>query len=73
MAKSDTAARDMPGVPASPVRLHHDSAVACSYDGQLFEADGNGDVVVPAAAVETLAAHGFLLAPKRQPINPAGG
>jgi hypothetical protein len=51
------------------VRLHHDDAAACSYGGRTYRADGNGDIVVPALALEMLAGHGFTVAPKR----PAAG
>ncbi|HXC12695.1 MAG TPA: hypothetical protein VNV39_07615 [Stellaceae bacterium] len=41
------------------VRLHHDTAGACSYDGSQYRADKNGDFLVPAEAVADLTAHGF--------------
>ncbi|HZT90213.1 MAG TPA: hypothetical protein VFA12_19760 [Stellaceae bacterium] len=63
MAKSSTA--DAAGV--ATVRLHHESAAACSYDGRVYQADANGDVVVPLDAAAALAAHGFTVAPGRKP------
>lgn len=42
------------------VRLHHDTAGACSYDGSQYRADKNGDFLVPAEAVADLTAHGFM-------------
>lgn len=45
------------------VRLHHDDAGGCSYGGCAYPGDENGDVVVPAAAVAELLAHGFAPAP----------
>jgi hypothetical protein len=41
------------------VRLHHDTADGCSYGGDEYLADPNGDVLVPAEAVVELMAHGF--------------
>lgn len=48
------------------VRLHHDTAGACSYGGSKYRADKNGDFLVPAEAVADLTAHGFM------PIQPDG-
>jgi hypothetical protein len=44
---------------AGNIRLHHDSAAGCSYGGCRYSCDENGEVVVPAEAVEELSAHGF--------------
>ncbi len=46
------------------VRLHHDDAAGCSYAGCNYPSDQNGDVLVPAAAVADLTAHGFVPAPE---------
>jgi hypothetical protein len=50
----------------SLVRLHHDAAGACSYGGDLYLADRNGDFLVPAEAVVELMAHGFVALPPEQ-------
>jgi hypothetical protein len=42
------------------VRLHHDDALGCSYAGQGYPSDQNGDVLVPAEAAAALMAHGFV-------------
>ena len=42
------------------VRLRHDDASTCSYQGTAYGVDGNGEFRVPAAAVAALAAHGFV-------------
>jgi|HubBroStandDraft_6_1064221.scaffolds.fasta_scaffold1019813_2 hypothetical protein len=70
MAKSNPAAGDAQDASADLVTLHHNSALACSHDGYSYEADGNGNVVVPAAAVEALAAHGFAIVPRPPAANP---
>ncbi len=41
------------------VRVRHNTAVACSYDGNEYRATAAGDFLVPAAAVMELMAHGF--------------
>ena len=61
MATSTPAVGD--GDAVGPVRLHHDDASACSWDGTEYQMDSNGDVVVPPAAVAALRAHGFVPAP----------
>lgn len=50
--------------PAGMVKLHHDNAAGCSYDGRQYPGDENGDVLVPAAAASELLAHGFALVPQ---------
>ena len=47
-------------VSAGTLKLHHEDATACSYAGQRYLADVNGDVVVPAEAASELMAHGFV-------------
>jgi|HubBroStandDraft_4_1064222.scaffolds.fasta_scaffold716981_2 hypothetical protein len=61
MAKSTaaTADDDTPGL----VRLHHDDASACSWEGTEYQVDANGDVVVPQTAVAALRSHGFVPVP----------
>jgi len=44
---------------AGNIKLHHDSAAGCSYGGCRYLCDENGEVVVPAEAVEELSGHGF--------------
>jgi len=44
------------------VRLRHPDARACSWNGDIYNADAEGVVTVPAAAAEPLAAHGFTAA-----------
>ena len=47
--------------PAGSIRLHHDSAGACSYGGRQYQGDADGDVLVPAPAAAELMAHGYVL------------
>jgi hypothetical protein len=61
MAKSTAAIGD--GDAGGLVRLHHDDASACSWDGAEYQIDATGDVVVPRAAVAALRAHGFVPVP----------
>jgi hypothetical protein len=42
------------------VRVHHDTAAACSYRGCVYRGDENGYFLVPADAVDLLLAHGFM-------------
>jgi hypothetical protein len=63
-ARSITAAAD------ELVRLHHDDAGGCSYAGQSYPSDENGDVLVPATAAAALIAHGFVPVPEAS-RNPA--
>lgn len=51
-------ARDF--ISAGGVRLHHAEAVGCCFHGRSYQADENGDVVVPAEAAAELMAHGFV-------------
>ncbi|MFZ3235960.1 MAG: hypothetical protein WA417_22525 [Stellaceae bacterium] len=46
--------------PGALVRLHHDAAAGCSCGGREYHGNENGDVIVPAAAVAELTAHGFV-------------
>jgi len=48
------------GRDAGLVKLHHDDAAGCSYNGCAYRRDGNGDVLVPAEAASDLEAHGFV-------------
>ena len=66
MAKGNNEAGGAPAAAPVMVKLHHDSAAACSYDGRLYEADGNGDVFVPSAAIGALVGHGYSIAPDQQ-------
>jgi hypothetical protein len=52
-------------VSAGMVRLHHEDAAGCCYDGRRYLGDANGEVRVPAEAVLELQAHGFV------PVLPA--
>jgi hypothetical protein len=47
-------------ISAGVLTLHHDDAVGCSYAGNQFFGDSNGDVRVPAEAASELSAHGFV-------------
>jgi hypothetical protein len=49
---------------SSLVRLHHDTAAGCSYGGDAYWSDDNGDVLVPAEAVADLLGHGFVPVPR---------
>ena len=67
-------------VPAGTVRIRHDTARSYSFAGQVFEADADGEIVVPAEAAVALGAHGFTAAPLPAPRRgssdtrkPAGG
>jgi len=42
------------------IKLHHQDAGGCSYHGQRYPADENGDVLVPAEAAAELSAHNFV-------------
>jgi hypothetical protein len=42
------------------LRLHHENAAGCSYLGQRYIGDKNGDVLVPAEAASELIGHGFV-------------
>lgn len=42
------------------LRVHHDDAAGCSFAGERYFPDRNGDVLVPAAAAGELSAHGFV-------------
>jgi hypothetical protein len=53
------AGRAQPGRDAGMVKLHHDDAAGCNYDGCEYFSDENGDVVVPVEAASELLAHGF--------------
>jgi hypothetical protein len=55
-----TSAQAQSGREAGLVRLHHDNAAGCSYDGCSYPRDCNGDVLVPAEATSDLEAHGFV-------------
>jgi hypothetical protein len=50
-------------VSAGMVRLHHEDATGCCYDGRRYRGDANGEVRVPAEAVLELQAHGFVPVP----------
>jgi hypothetical protein len=62
-------------VPVGMLKLHHDEAAGCSYAGCGYSGDENGDVLVPAAAVRELVAHGFKPVPPpipgRDPRKPS--
>ncbi len=45
---------------AGLLKLHHGDAAGCSYGGQQYPGDENGDVLVPAEAAAELLAHGFV-------------
>jgi len=45
---------------AGVLTLHHDDGAGCSYAGNQFFGDSNGDVRVPAEAASELLAHGFV-------------
>jgi len=45
---------------AGLLKLHHGDAAGCSYGGQQYPGDENGDVLVPAEATAELLAHGFV-------------
>jgi hypothetical protein len=45
------------------VRLRHEKACSCSYDGHAYICDERGEILVPAAAAAALAAHGFIAVP----------
>lgn len=46
--------------PLHPCRMRHpDPAASFSWNGQIFDPDGDGVVTVPAAAVQSALDHGF--------------
>ena len=47
-------------ISAGNVRLHHDYASGCSYRGQRYACDRNGNVLVPVEAIPELLPHGFV-------------
>lgn len=58
-------------VPDDKVRIVHDSATSCSWNGETFEANEAGHFLVPCAAVADLIAHGFIGHVESSPEAPA--
>jgi hypothetical protein len=53
------------------IKLHHQDAEGCSYHGQRYPADENGDVLVPAEAAAELSAHNFVPVVRDPSAEPA--
>ena len=47
-------------IPNDMVKLHHEDAGGCCFDGRQYTGDCNGNVIVPAEAAFELLAHGFV-------------
>ena len=47
-------------ISAGALTLHHDDAAGCSYAGNQYLRDSNGNVLVPAEAASELVSHGFV-------------
>jgi hypothetical protein len=63
------AKKDMPAMPAGRVRVRHPEGIGCSFDGQAYEPDADGIVMVPAAAAAELMAHGFVAVDEPAPAK----
>lgn len=54
-----TADPELEPVPDGKIRVAHDSATNCSWNGEVFEANEAGHFHVPCGAVADLLHHGF--------------